>query len=100
MFYLLSMILYIKGRLASGLSQVFCFGGMGLSYLLGVFSKENVAILPLFVTLYEFYFFQNLDLSPRGKKVVFWLVGTLLILGAFGLFLWGQRYYNEMVEGY
>lgn len=100
MFYLLSMILYIKGRLAAGPSRGFYFGGVGLSYLLGVFSKENVAILPLFIALYEFYFFQNLDLSPRGKKVVFWLVGTLLILGVFGLILWGPRYYNEMVEGY
>jgi len=100
MFYLLSMTLYIKGRSASGPFQLFYFVGVGLSYLLGVFSKENVAILPLFIALYEFYFFQNLDLSPRGKKVVFWLVGTLLILGVFGLVLWGPRYYNEIVEGY
>jgi protein O-mannosyl-transferase len=100
MFYLLAMVLYIKGRLASGPSQVFYFGGVGLCYLFGVFSKENVAILPLFIALYEFYFFQNLDLSPRGKRVVFCLVGTLLILGAFGLILWGQRYYNDIVEGY
>jgi len=100
MFYLLSMVLYIKGRLASGPSRIFYFGGVGLSYLLGVFSKENVAILPLFIALYEFYFFQNLDLSPRGKRIVFYLVGALLILGAFGLVLWGPRYYNEIVEGY
>jgi hypothetical protein len=100
MFYLLSLVLYIKGRLSSGRPRFFYFGGMSLSYLLGVFSKENVTILPLFITLYEFYFFQNLDLSPRGKKVVFWLVGALLILGAFGLVLWGQRYYNDIVEGY
>ena len=100
MFYLLSMILYIKGRLASGKVQIFYFGGMGLSYLLGVFSKENVAILPLLITLYEFYFFQNLDLSPRGKKIVLWLLGALFILGAFGLILWGPRYYNDIVEGY
>ena len=39
-------------------------------YLLGVFSKENVAILPVFLALYEFYFFQNLELSPKGKKIL------------------------------
>ena len=100
MFYLLSMILYIKGRLTPGQSKFFYFGGMVLSYLLGVFSKENVAILPLFITLYEFYFFQNLDLSPRGKKIVFWLVGVLFLLGVFGLILWGPRYYHVIVEGY
>jgi Tfp pilus assembly protein PilF len=100
MLYLLSLVLYIKGRCSTGWPRIFYMGGMVLSYLLGVFTKENVAILPLFIVLYEFYFFQNLDLSPRGKKVVYWLVGTLLILGAFGLILWGQRYYYDIVEGY
>ncbi len=42
--------------------------GMVLSYLLGLFTKENVAILPLFIALYEFYFFQRLDLSAEGRK--------------------------------
>lgn len=100
MFYLLSMVLYIKGRLSSSRAGFFYFGGMALSYLLGVFSKENVAILPLFIVLYEFYFFQNLDLSPKGKKVVFVLLGALLILGAFGFIIWGQRYVNVIIEGY
>ena len=100
MFYLLSMVLYIKGRLSRGRPRLFYFGGMGLSYLLGVFSKENAAMLPLFVALYEFYFFQSLDLSPKGRKVVFVLLGTLLILGAFGFAIWGQRYINVAVEGY
>jgi tetratricopeptide (TPR) repeat protein len=100
MFYLLSLVLYIKGRLSTGWPRVFCFGGMVLSYLLGVFSKENAAILPAFVALYEFYFFQNLDLSPKGRKVLFSLVGALLILGAFGFIIWGQRYINVIIEGY
>ena len=70
MFYLLTFVLYIKGRLSKGKARFFCFGGAVLSYLLGVFSKENVAILPFFIALYEFYFFQNLDLSPKGKKIL------------------------------
>ncbi len=100
MFFLLAMVLYVKGRLSFGRRRLFYFGGMVLVYLLGVFSKENVAILPLFIALYEFYFFQNLDLSPRGRKVLFRLVGALLILGAFGLILWGQRYIHVFNEGY
>jgi hypothetical protein len=100
MFYLLSLILYIKGRLSFGRTRLFYFGGMVLSYLLGVFSKENAAILPLFVALYEFYFFQNLDLSPKGRKILFSLVAGLLILGAFGFIIWGQRYMDVIEEGY
>ena len=100
MFYLLSLVLYIKGRLSTGWPRVFYFGGMVLSYLLGVFSKENVAILPLFVALYEFYFFQNLDLSPRGKKILLALIAILLVLGIFGFIIWGKRYINVIIEGY
>jgi hypothetical protein len=100
MFYLLCLVLYIKGRLSTGWPRVFYFGGMVLSYLLGVFSKENVAILPLFVALYEFYFFQNLDLSPRGKKILLALIAILLVLGIFGFIIWGERYINVIIEGY
>ena len=100
MFYLLSLVLYIKGRLSTGWPRVFYFGGMVLSYLLGVFSKENVAILPLFICLYEFYFFQKFDLTPRGKNILFALIGALLVLGAFGFVIWGDRYIQVIREGY
>jgi len=100
MFYLLSMVLYIKGRLLSGRARFFYFGGMVLSYLFGVFSKENVAILPLFVALYEFYFFQNLDLSLKGKKILVGLIIAILVLGVFGFLIWGQRYIDETIAGY
>jgi len=100
MFYLLSMTLYIKGRLSFGKTRLFYFGGMVLSYLLGVFSKENVAILPLFIALYEFYFFRNFDLSPKGKKILYGLVAVLLILGAFGFLIWGERYIHVTIEDY
>jgi hypothetical protein len=100
MFYLLTFVLYIQGRLSKGKARFFCFGGGVVTYLLGVFSKENVAILPFFIALYEFYFFQDFDLSPKGKKVLSVLIGALLVLGAFGLLLWGRRYIQVIIEGY
>jgi len=100
MFSLFTMVLYVKGRLSTGQGRFFYFGAMVLTYLLGVFSKENAAILPLFVALYEFYFFQNFDLSPKGRKILISLIAVLLILGAFGLLLWGERYINVIIEGY
>jgi len=100
MFYLLTLVLYIKGRLVSGRVKYVYFVGMVLSYVLGVFSKENVAILPLFIALYEFYFFQNLDLGPRGKRILFVLVSVLLGLAAFGFILWGKRYIELTIAGY
>jgi hypothetical protein len=100
MFYLLSMVLYVKGRLSTGRFRYLFFGGVVLSYLIGIFSKENVAILPVFVALYEFTFFQNLDLSPRGKKRVFRILGVLLVVGILGIIVWGNRYIKDIVEGY
>jgi len=100
MFYLLAFVFFIKGRLAEGKARVFYFGGAVLSYLLGVFSKENAAILPFFIALYEFFFFRDLDLSPKGKKILFVLMGALLVLGAFGFLLWGKRYIQVTIEGY
>jgi hypothetical protein len=100
MFYLLSMVLYVKGRLSTGPIRFIYFGGLVLSYLLGVFSKENVAILPLFIALYEFYFFQNIDLSPKGKRVLLTFVCILIVLGMIGSVIWGKRYIDVIVEGY
>jgi hypothetical protein len=100
MFYLLTFVFYVKGRLSKGKARFFYFGGGILSYLLGVFTKENVAILPFFIAIYEFYFFQNLDLSPKGKKIVGVLIGVLLFLGALGFLIWGQRYIQVTIVGY
>jgi hypothetical protein len=100
MFYLLSFVLYIKGRLSSGCRRWIYFSGGVFSYLLGVFTKENVAILPFFIALYEFYFFQNLDLSPKGRKIVISLAFGLLALLAFGFIIWGKRYINVTIEAY
>jgi hypothetical protein len=100
MFYLLALVLYVKGRLSTGGPRVLYFAGTAFSYLLGVFSKENVAILPLFLALYEFYFFQKFDLSRKGKNILFVLLGALLALGAFGFIVWGGRYIQAIKEGY
>jgi hypothetical protein len=100
MFFVLAFLFYVQGRLVKGQRRFFCFGGAVFSYLLGVFSKENVVILPFFIALYEFYFFQNLDLSPRGRKILFILGGALLAFVVLGLAIWGKRYYDVMIEGY
>ncbi len=100
MFYLLSLFLYAKGRLSRGVPRFAFFTGTVLSYLLGILSKENAAILPLFVCLYEFFFFQNLELGPRGKRGVVMLIGVFVLMGVLGWLLWGKRYLQFTIEGY
>ncbi len=100
MFYLLSMLLYVKGRLSKGKDQIFYFAGSAVSYLLGLFSKENTAILPLFIALYEFYFFQNLKLSFKGKKTFSYVIGAVLLVAILGLLIWGKRYVDYIIVEY
>jgi Tfp pilus assembly protein PilF len=100
MFYLLSLVLYVKGRLSGGWVRYAYFGGVGVSYLLGVFTKENVAILPVVIVLCEFYFFQNRDLSPKGRRILSALVGILFVLGILLFAIWGERYLRVIQEGY
>ena len=99
MFYLLAMVLYVKGRLSLGVKRYLYLAGMVLSYLLGLFTKENVAILPLFIALYEFYFFQNLEVTQKEKKALAYAVGFVLVIGLLMAALWGRRYFDVIIEG-
>ena len=98
MFYLLAMILYIKGRRSSGRRQVLYYGGMGLSGLLSILSKENALMLPVFIVLYEVCFFRG-----EGRFLHGTMVKILLILGGLGLIgfvLLGGKYLHIIEEGY
>ncbi|MBI5789354.1 MAG: tetratricopeptide repeat protein [Candidatus Schekmanbacteria bacterium] len=65
LFFLLSLFFYIQGRLAQKGARAIFYGLSALSGLLALGSKENAATLPVFIVLYEVYFFQGLD----GKKL-------------------------------
>ena len=79
MFYLLSLVLYIKGRLAS--SQA----GKLASYffalvcaVLAMKTKENAFTLPVVITLYEFLFFGG-KLKKRLLRLLPFLLTMLIV---------------------
>ena len=81
MFYLLSLLLYVHGRLTTRQrTRIMLFAGSMLAALLAFASKENAATLPLFVFLYEWYFFQNLKVGWLKRRLFY-------ISGAVGSFL-------------
>ncbi|MGA2468032.1 MAG: hypothetical protein ABSH06_27275, partial [Thermodesulfobacteriota bacterium] len=99
MFYLLSMIFYIKGRLSLGRRKILYYGGMGLSGFLSILSKENAFILPFFIALYEIMFFRKWKggcLTRPVIKIFLILIG----LGLIGFILLGGRVVNLVNEGY
>ena len=81
LFSVISLILYIKGRIVmkgekgretkhrSLLLTVF-FGGSVISFLAALLSKQNAVMLPLFILLYEWFFFQNLKPPARKKSII------------------------------
>jgi len=101
MFYLFSMLLYAIGRMRqkehmaynsqSKTGHIFqtpviilCFSGAVVAWLMALGSKQNAAVLPFFIFIYEWYFFQNLNPEwlKRNMKIVFALF-VLLVLTAF-----------------
>jgi len=96
MFSVLSMLLYATGRIRQQqhISTTFqnktvygpiisvtslYFLGAVVVWFMALFSKENAAVLPFFIFLYEWYFFQDLDQKwiKRNMKIIF--AGVLLI---------------------
>jgi tetratricopeptide (TPR) repeat protein len=79
MFYVLSMLLYVKFRLNTGHRAKWpILGGCILAGLLAFGTKEISATLPGFILLYEWYFFQGLSRQWAKRRV--------LILAGFGAF--------------
>ena len=80
MFYMLSMLFYVKFRLnEDNRRQWLLLAGCALTGLLAVGTKQNSATLPVFIILYEWYFFQGLSLK--------WGRRHFLVLGSLLLFL-------------
>jgi len=101
MFYVLALLLYARGRmsvqgigkLGTGNSKLatrnpqpatrshyFWFAGSALAWVLALGSKQNAATLPVFIFLYEWYFFQ--DLSKEWlRRHLRYIVGIVIVFG-------------------
>ena len=99
MFYVLSLLLYVYGRLGRGYARWVLYGGSVLSGLLAAGSKETAVTLPLFVLLYEWYFFQGLSFKWL-KKAVLPLIGVAAVLAAVGYFYLGVHPVDLIISQY
>ena len=61
MFYLLSLVLYVKARLSEkgNLSKTLLFTGSLISAVLAMLTKENAFTLPFAIVLFEFFFLRK-----------------------------------------
>jgi Flp pilus assembly protein TadD len=92
MFYVLSFLLYVKGRFAvfAGKRSWVWFTGCILAWMMALGSKEIAATLPVFILLYEWYFFQDLSTSWL-KSNVRYIAGVVVIFCLLGLVYLGKN---------
>ncbi|MGD9300548.1 MAG: tetratricopeptide repeat protein [Desulfobacterales bacterium] len=79
MFYVLSMLFYVKFRLSqTSRTKWTLLTGCVVSAILACGTKEIAATLPLFIILYEWYFFQ--ELNAQWAKRNFFILGAVFLL--------------------
>jgi tetratricopeptide (TPR) repeat protein/uncharacterized membrane protein YwzB len=92
MFYLLSLILYVKARLSNrgNISKILLFTGSLISALLAMLTKENAFTLPFAILLFELFFLQTMKLSInfRDYRVI------LLIIAFLGMIIFIPSKYS------
>jgi tetratricopeptide (TPR) repeat protein len=85
LFYLLSLILFIKGRLQeNSKTALFIFGASIFSAVCGILTKEIVFTLPFAIILYDYCFIRTSSWKPeiKDKSLMF----SFIILAIFILF--------------
>jgi hypothetical protein len=100
MFFIMAMLFYVKGRLTpEKVKKVLFFAISFIAGLLAVGTKQNTATLPLFILLYEWYFFQELRLK-FSRQQLFWIaaIGCLFVFVLY-LFL-GSSPLNSLFPSY
>jgi Flp pilus assembly protein TadD len=100
MFYVLSLLLYAKARLAEDKKKKWAlFAGCIMAGILALGSKEIAVTLPLFILLYEWYFFQ--ELSRTWLKRHFPpFVGILILLALVALMFLGAHPLERILTSY
>ncbi|MGA7144630.1 MAG: hypothetical protein WBY47_09030, partial [Desulfobacterales bacterium] len=100
MFYILSLLFYIKARLSNPKGKkTALFLACILSGMLSLGSKEIAATLPFFIFLYEWYFFQDVNLNWLKRNSIYFLC-LLFIIGFAALFFLGGHPIKSILSAY
>ena len=114
MFYIIALLLYAKGRLAQqqtsralgspsqkdgkkrlSKSYYFWFAGCFVAGVLALGSKESTVLLPVLIFLYEWYFFQDLNLSWL-KRSLKYLAGIVILLSLVAFIFLGSDPWEKL----
>ena len=91
MFYILSLLLYVKARLSNiKREKLALYLGCIFSGILSLGSKEIAATLPFFIFLYEWYFFQKLSRKWLKRNAIYFLLPLFMIIFVALFYLGGH----------
>jgi len=101
MFYILSLLLYVKGRLSLAQHKTtwLWFAGCVVAGLLSLGSKEMAATLPVFILLYEWYFFQDLS-TAWLKRYLPYVIAVFMVFCLVGLWYLDWAPFQKILSGY
>ena len=81
MFYIMAMYFYLKGRTKSSTKKrIALFALCGIAAMLSFASKENAAMLPVSIFLYDLFLIQGLTSENVKKNLKFAILPILIIL--------------------
>jgi tetratricopeptide (TPR) repeat protein len=96
LFFVLAFYLYLSGRLAKQPGRKWCLlGGAALSWVLALGCKQNAATLPLFIFIYEWYFFQDFR-TTWFKSNLKYLVVAFVLFGVIGFLYLGMEPWEKI----
>jgi len=100
LFFILALLLYSKGRQAASFDRRFwLFAGAVLAWLLAMGSKETAVTLPLFILLYEWFFFRDLDKGWLLKRK-YLLLGIVIVVAGVPFIILGDNLFSVIMKGY
>lgn len=95
MFYLASLLLYIKARDRRQLRWFFC---AFIAFILSLGSKEIAVTLPVFILIYEWLFIQNFRTDWINTRNLVLFSAVILILFIFGFIFRDHLYERIFLE--
>jgi tetratricopeptide (TPR) repeat protein len=100
LFYILSMVFYVRWRLTSAdREKPVLLAGCILSGIMALGTKEIAVTLPFFILLYEWYFFQDLN-SAWLRRHGMIVAGLVLLMAALALVYLGTDPIGRVLAGF
>jgi len=102
LFFLLSLLCYVKARITkNGSRKIILFAAATLLGAMALFSKENSGMLPVMILGYELFFLPRPGQEKKNRKTLLILTGGALV--AFFLICWlflGNDPLARVLHGY